>query len=98
MDDNSNHEHDTKDIYNGINKTNLSCLICGKSHWAVLGDTQNYDIIRESPDIDAEEEDCEVVKLQCKHCGFIIEYNAKYFYDESLTKILKKRIKGKNLI
>lgn len=98
MGEDSNYEYNVQDIYGGIKKTGIECLVCGKSDWTVLGDPTKYDVAKENPDVDIDEPECEVIKLQCKHCGFIMEYNAKYFYDDSLRKVLRKKIRGRNLV
>lgn len=90
-----NTKYEVKDIYDGLKKTNIKCSMCNKSDWDVLGDVMQYSIVKEENNADDEEETCGVIKLKCKHCGLIIEYDAKYFYDETSKKALKKIIREK---
>jgi hypothetical protein len=92
-----NTKNEIKDMYDGIKKTNIKCFICNKSDWQVLGDVVQYNEVKEESgtDTEIEQELCGVIKLRCNHCGLVIEYDSKYFYDEISKKALKKIMRDK---
>lgn len=92
--------NETKELNEGIKKSKIRCLMCNSSEWAILGETQSYEVYSRENNYESEEDEnyTSTVKIECKHCGLVLEYNTKYFTDEKKRKVVKKISREKNII
>ncbi|MBC2579264.1 hypothetical protein [Clostridium sp. DJ247] len=91
--------NETNELNEGLKKSKIRCLMCNSSEWAILGEIQSYEVYSRENNYESEEENyINTVKIECKHCGLVLEYNTKYFTDKEKRKVVKKISREKNII